>query len=62
MILLGNYGYKLPSNVLLQEIQDGGNPQIALLHNKRFVLCQEPNKNKRICSSTLKEITGDKKH
>jgi len=58
--MLGEYAYKLPSNVLLQEIQNGGNPQIALLNNKRFVLCQEPNKNRRICSSTLKEITGDK--
>lgn len=58
--MLGDYGYKLPSNVLLQEIKEGGNPQISLMHNKRFVLSQEPDNNKKICSSTLKEITGDK--
>jgi P4 family phage/plasmid primase-like protien len=57
---VGNYGYKLPSNVLLQEIKSGANPEIASLHNKRFVLCQEPPENKRICGSTMKELTGDK--
>jgi hypothetical protein len=50
-----NYGYKLPSNVLLQEIKSGANPEIANLHLKRFVLCQEPQTSKRICCSTLKE-------
>jgi phage/plasmid-associated DNA primase len=57
---VGNYGYKLPSSVLLSEIKEGGNPQVAGMHNKRFVLCQEPDKNRRINTSTLKEITGDK--
>ena len=47
------------ANVLLQEIKDGANPQVANLHKKRFVLVQEPNGKKRICASTLKEITGD---
>lgn len=60
LAMLGDFGYKLPSNVLLQEIKEGGNPQISLMHNKRFVLSQEPDNNKKICSSTLKEITGDK--
>jgi P4 family phage/plasmid primase-like protien len=60
LMMLGEYGYKLPSNVLLQEIKEGGNPQISLMHNKRFILSQEPDNNKKICSSTLKEITGDK--
>lgn len=58
---LGPYSYKLPSSVLLQDIKDGGNPQIANLHKKRFVCAQEPNDNRRIYASTLKEITGDKK-
>lgn len=57
---VGNYGYKLPSSVLLSEIKEGGNPQVAGLDKKRFVLCQEPDKNRRINTSTLKEITGDK--
>ena len=56
----GAYGYKLPSNVLLQEIKSGPNPEIANLHKIRFALVQEPNGKKRICSTTLKEMTGDK--
>ena len=61
MEVMGSYAYKLPSNILLQEIKDGANPQVANLDKKRFVLCQEPNGKRRICASTLKEITGDKK-
>lgn len=57
---VGNYGYKLPSSVLLSEIKEGGNPQVAGMNRKRFVLCQEPDKKKRINTATLKEITGDK--
>jgi len=58
---LGDYAYKLPSNVLLSDIKEGGNPQIANLDKKRFVLVQEPDGNKRINCSTMKELTGDKK-
>jgi P4 family phage/plasmid primase-like protien len=58
--VVGNYGYKLPSSILLSEIKEGGNPQVAGMDKKRFVLCQEPDKNKRINTATLKEITGDK--
>ena len=58
--LVGNYGYKLPSSVLLNEIKSGANPEIACMHNKRYILCQEPNDKKKINASTLKEITGDK--
>jgi len=57
---MGNYAYKLPSNVLLNDIPTGAQPHIAGLDGKRFVLAQEPNKDKRICCSTLKELTGDK--
>jgi len=60
MKTLGNYAYKLPSSVLLQEIKEGGNPQVANMHKKRFVLVQEPNGNRKICCATMKEITGDK--
>lgn len=57
---IGDYGYKMPSNVLLSAIKTGPNPEVALIHNKRFILTQEPNNSKKICCSTLKEITGDK--
>jgi putative DNA primase/helicase len=60
METVGDYGYKLGANVLLDEIKEGANPAIANLNRKRFVLCQEPNGKKRICTATVKEITGDK--
>ena len=60
MKTLGAYGYKLPSHILLAPIKSGANPEVANMHNKRFVLTQEPNTNKKVCCSTLKEVTGDK--
>ena len=60
MKMLGHYGYKLPSSVILQEIKEGGNPQVANMHKMRFVLMQEPNGKRKICCATMKEITGDK--
>jgi P4 family phage/plasmid primase-like protien len=57
---VGQYGYKLGANVLLDEIKTGANPEVANLDRKRFVLCQEPNNRKRVCTATVKEITGDK--
>lgn len=60
MATVGTYGYKLPSSALLSEIKQGANPQMANLHKKRFVLTQEPDCNKRINASTMKELTGDK--
>ena len=59
MKAVGAYGYKIPSSLLMAPIKDGGNPQVANLHKKRFVLGQEPDKSKAICSSTMKELTGD---
>ena len=60
MECVGSYGYKMGANVLLDEIKEGANPAIASLHCKRFVLAQEPNGKRRICTATLKEITVDK--
>ena len=59
MFASGEYGYKLPSNILLGPIVQGPNPAVANADSKRFCLTQEPDGNKRICSSTLKELTGD---
>ena len=61
MATFGTYGYKLPSSALLSEIKQGANPQMANLHKKRFILTQEPDCNKRMNASTMKEITGDEK-
>jgi phage/plasmid-associated DNA primase len=57
---VGNYGYKLGANVLLDVIKQGPNPEVANLNRKRYVLCQEPDKGKLVCTATVKELTGDK--
>ena len=59
MATVGEYGYKLPSSVLLQEIKGGANPEVANIHNKRFCLAQEPDKAKKFKTSVVKELTGD---
>lgn len=59
MCAVGNYGYRIPSTVLLNPIKEGGNPAVANMHKKRFCLGQEPDENQRICTSTMKELTGD---
>lgn len=60
MSLTGNYGYRMPVSCLLQEIKAGPNPELANLHNKRFVICSEPSQDKRINSESMKTITGEK--
>jgi len=60
MSSIGNYAYNIPSSTLLKEIKEGANPQMALLDKKRFVLTAEPDAKRRIHSSTMKEITGNK--
>jgi phage/plasmid-associated DNA primase len=59
MATIGDYGYKLASSILLQEIKGGANPEIANIHKKRFCLAQEPDKAKKIKTSVVKELTGD---
>ena len=55
----GNYGYKIPNTILLSPIKEGANPQVYCINNKRFCLAQEPDNKKKICCSTVKELTGD---
>lgn len=59
MSAVGDYGYVLPSSVLISEIKEGANPAIANLHNKRLVVTSEPDSKKTINSSTAKSITGN---
>ena len=58
MKMFGNYGYLLPNGVLLAPIKVGNSPEVANMHNKRFVIFREPDANRRINAGTLKEITG----
>lgn len=59
MDTVGGYGYKISANVLLDDIKEGANPAVASLHKKRFVLAQEPNSRRKLCTATVKTITGD---
>lgn len=59
MSAVGDYGYVLPSSVLISEIKEGANPAIANLHNKRLVITSEPDSKKTINSSTAKAVTGN---
>lgn len=56
---LGEYAFVLQSSILLNEIKTGPNPEVANLDGIRFALTSEPNSKKKICCSTLKEITGN---
>jgi len=55
---LGHYACVLPAICLMSPIAGGGNPELASLHKKRFVISSEPQKGK-ICSAAVKEITGN---
>jgi P4 family phage/plasmid primase-like protien len=54
----GNYGYKIPSKMLQEEIKTGSNPEVFNLNYKRFVLGQEPSAKKKVCCAVVKELTG----
>jgi phage/plasmid-associated DNA primase len=57
---VGAYGYTSSSQLLLNPLKTGSNPELANYNNKRFVIYREPeeNINKPLYSSTIKEITG----
>lgn len=56
----GNYGYKLTKEVLqADDSKLGASPEVANLHNMRFVLTCEPKRSKCINTATMKEITGN---
>lgn len=56
----GNYSMKIPTDILCHSIKgDGANPILANMNEKRSIYFSEPNPNQRLCSATLKEISGD---
>lgn len=58
--VVGNYGMKIPNDVLCNSINGmGPNPVIANMSGKRSLYFSEPEDGKKIHSSTLKELTGD---
>lgn len=56
---VGDYGLKGLSACLQETMKNGGNPAIAAMHKKRFVLFSEPDRTKALCCAVIKELTGD---
>ena len=60
--LLGNYAYTAPNGVLLAPLKLGNCPEVAGMKNKRLIIYREPDaEQKKICFSTVKELTGGSK-
>jgi len=57
---LGNYGYKINAIILQSSQKVGACPELANLRDKRGVWFSEPNADVRLCSNTIKELTGDR--
>jgi phage/plasmid-associated DNA primase len=55
---VGDYGYTLPSHILMELIKSGANPEVAKMKDKRLVIASEPEQNKKIVCATMKTITG----
>ena len=59
--LLSVFCYKCSNAVLLQPLKEGINTQVANMDNKRLIIYSEPDSTvKKICGSTMKELTGGK--
>lgn len=56
--MLGNYGYTLPSNVLMNDLKQGSNPEVANCSCKRTTIAREPDKEKKLACSVIKELVG----
>jgi len=57
-IMMGNYCYILPSQILLQNIKTGANVEIFNMNKKRLVITREPDDEQLLNCSTIKEICG----
>jgi len=59
LILLGDYAYVAPVQLLTKDIKNGANPEVANLHLKRMVLMKEPNKKDKLLLGNIKQLTGN---
>jgi len=58
MSALGPFGMNGNTNVLLDAMKSGPNPEVANMVSKRFVKFSEPAEGKKIENETLKTLTG----
>lgn len=60
-MLTSVFCYKCSNAVLLQPLKEGLNTQVANMDKKRLIVYSEPDSTiKKICGSTMKELTGGK--
>lgn len=58
--VLGKYSMKLPTEIICSSIKaSGANPVIASMDGKRNVYFSEPDSRQKLCTATVKELTGD---
>ena len=57
-LTFGGYSYVMPSNILLNPLKLGSNPEIANMEGKRIVFAREPDARQQLCSATIKELVG----
>ena len=57
-LLTSVYAYKAPISVICNPITQGSNPEVAGMHNKRFVVYSEPSKNDTIDIGSMKQLVG----
>ena len=56
--IISGYSYRAKAISFQTESTQGASPEIANLHDKRFVVTSEPEKNKSFNTARIKEITG----
>lgn len=59
-VALGKYYYNAPCSILLNGHKSGPSPEIANMRGARVILMSEPEQNKRINNSLMKELSGGK--
>lgn len=59
MQTISNYGYKAPKTLFTADLKTGACPEIANMHQKRFVCSQEPDKGTKLRMDNIKEFTGE---
>ena len=59
--ILGNYFYQGKVSCLCECEKSGGNPEVANMDKKRYIVFSEPKESKKINNGIMKSWTGDKK-
>jgi phage/plasmid-associated DNA primase len=55
---LGHYGMVGNEAVLFEKSKTGGNPEIAKMHKKRYIVFREPPDKQKIENAIVRKLTG----